>query len=981
MLADRLIARIRGQLELGTPDLEARSLAGEYASHCQRARERLEQCAALIRAGNEHAAFQAAEAEPDLLGLSALLSFAESERWHALCRERGLPAGFPLDGQHVLAVENLYGKQIGENHPLYRDYRDAIRKRDEDRALSVLRSIVRINPEDPNAQSELTRLSAKFLRESLGKVATFFNEQRDDEAIELMNRMERFGANDLAEEPTWDAALARRIQVLKAQAAEQVTQLFAAAVEARQGNHWEACAAALGRVRSLERDQQLNLSPLLLAQIPELETWAGELAATAEAEASQRASLEHVTEEWAILSQEAAQRASPALLIVRLTQWIERAEAQGQNLPEGLLRKARNLRKITRSRLNRRYIILTSSWVGALLVVISGVVFWNIQKTQDEDSRDRVSEIVRLLELYDHPAALKALGLLERSTDEKDAARQAQLAQFRQRYTAQTANEQRLRTEATELANRRRSGLTSANIADTRQRIEKYLQDLSQVGPELTARLQAIFPAPETMRAAANQSLEEARTDLTLQRTALRKALGDGDSVADIAAAADALERLRTTLATLAASGVKELDEVAAEIDRAGQRLSGEIKTVNALKALRNAADLRGYLAAVASAVTETANEKSDVSRRAAFVAEHAAGLEQLPRSALAPRVAAMWDAAPTADPQGLFQPSALLAPEALAIKVLSDDSLAKSLRKFTVRSYSTKGPEIKRTALIVGEITERRTTFNEGVETIQKGRELGREGDVIDATWSRREFTNGVRAGEDVGDPTALPELAYIRQVTRFQDPQTGRLLEPLLRTMDRIRRSDSPYPELRAYHLQELYRLASTRPEVWGFLFSPSAMREADQLRRITQNALKPYDFLVKEKWADIQPELKSFLIRQGGAPYAEEARFWRAVFSSLRTRKLIFAGIVGRDGLPTLRDVLKDTALYGLDNEGKPAVLFRIGPDGKPQRLADAAPFSPLLRYPGTVTEAIEAAGIPKGLLPPDGGWESILLGRDL
>ena len=76
---------------------------------------------------DQHAAFQAAESDPDLLGLCALLSFAESDRWHALCRERGLPAGFPLDGQHVLAVEGLYGREIGESHPLYGDYRDAIR--------------------------------------------------------------------------------------------------------------------------------------------------------------------------------------------------------------------------------------------------------------------------------------------------------------------------------------------------------------------------------------------------------------------------------------------------------------------------------------------------------------------------------------------------------------------------------------------------------------------------------------------------------------------------------------------------------------------------------------------------------------------------------------------------------------------------------------------------------------------------------------
>ena len=392
MQVERLIARIRGQLELGTPDLEARSLAGEYAALCQRARERLEQCATLVRSGNEHAAFQAAESDPDLLGLCALLSFGESDRWHALCRERGLPAGFPLDGQHVLAVEGLYGRDIGESHPLYRDYREAIRRREEDRALSVLRSIVRINPDDPNARSELARLSAKFLRESLGKVASFFDQGSAEEAVELMSRMERFGANDLSGEPRWDEALARLLG----------------------GGHWEACAAALGRVRSLERDHQLTLTDATSSQVAELEAWAGGLAAASEAEAGQRAALEGLNDEWVLLQQEAARGSSPAILIVRLSSWLERATPQADRLPDGILREARALRQNTRARLNRRYMLLTTSWVGGLLLLIAGVVYGNILKTQEEESRDRFSEASRLIELHDHPAALAALEEFER---------------------------------------------------------------------------------------------------------------------------------------------------------------------------------------------------------------------------------------------------------------------------------------------------------------------------------------------------------------------------------------------------------------------------------------------------------------------------------------------------------------------------------------------------------------------------------------
>ena len=935
-----------------------------------------------MRSGNEHAAFQSAESDPDLLGLCALLSFAECDRWHALCRERGLPAGFPLDGQHVLAVEGLYGREIGENHPLYRDYRDAIRRREEDRALSVLRSIVRINPDDPNARSELARLSAKFLRESLGKAATFFEQGREQEAVELMNRMERFGANDLAGEPRWDDALVRRVTWLRSKAAQQVTTLVSEAAEARAGGHWEACAGSLGRVRSLERDHQLTLAVELAAQVGELEAWAGELAAIDEAEASLRATIEGLNEEWATLQQEAARSSSPAILIVRLSSWLERATPQAERLPEGILREARALRQNTRARLNRRYMVLTSSWVGGLLMVIAGTVYWNILKTQEEESRDRFSEASRLIELYDHPAAFVALDEFERGgiSAANQAIRKEQTTKLRQRLALQNADEQRLRLEALALADRRKQGLTLGNVAETESRATKYLEEFNLVGGVLQTKLKAILPEPEGLLSACRQMLDRTRNDVATQIAVLNKAMGD-DNLTDLTKAAEALEHLRLLLKTLADAKDKDLDSALAAADRAELRLSGERKTIAALRSLGKAADLTSYLAALADTAASTAGEKSDLSSRASFVFTRAPTLQALPRSALAPRVGAMWDAAATADSLGIFNPAALTDVEQRVLRALSDTSLADSLRRFALNSYSIRGMLTGRTVYVIGDIAESKRNITDGVEYSQKAKELTREGAVIETTWSRREFNNGVRAGEEIATPAAISELDFIRQVSRFQDAKSGKLLEPLIRTMDRVRRSDSRYPELRAYQLQELYKLATSRPDAWGLLFSPSAQRDADQLRRITQNSLRPYDFLFKDKWADIQLELKAFLTPPGGAGYAEEARFWRATFANLRNRKLIFAGWVGRNGKPELREIIKGSALFGLDNEGKATVLFRVDDDGEVKRVAEAAPLTPLLRYPGTVAEAAQAAGIPKGLIAPDGGWETLLQGRDL
>ncbi|MGA0029049.1 MAG: hypothetical protein ACO3IG_03680 [Opitutales bacterium] len=983
MQAERLIARIRGQLELGTPDLEARSLAGEYAALCVRARERLEQCATLVRGGNEHAAFQAAEAEPDLLGLCALLSFAESDRWHALCRERGLPAGFPLDGQHVLAVESLYGRVIGESHPLYRDYRDAIRRRDEDRALAVLRSIVRINPDDPNAQSELARLSAKFLRESLGRVGALFTEGRPAEAVELMQRMERFGANDLAGEPRWDDARARRAAWLRANAAEQAVGLVAEAALARDGGHWEACAAALGRTRALERDHQLNLAPEVLARMAELEAWAGELAATAEAEAALRAAVESLLEEWQVLGQEAARGSSPAILIVRLSAWLERASPHEERLPEGLLREARALRQATRTRLNRRYLLLTSSWVVGLLVIVGAVVAVNLQRQQEEETLGRFSEAARLVELYEHDAALRALDEFERggAGAAEQERRKADARPLRETLAAQMALEQKLRLEARQLAETGKSGVNDDNVAEVARRSAAYLRSLGEVGPALRERLKSALPDPEGLAAASQNHLGRLRQELAVRTAELNKAVGDVAAIAEPARTMETLERLRRLLKTLGEAGDRDLDSAAAAAARGEIRLAGARKIAAALRGLEAAADLTTYLAALADASANTAGEKTDLGARASFVFTRAPTLQALPRPVLAPRVAAMWDAAATADPQGVFHPAVLTDAEQRLLRRLSDTSLADGLRRATLSLYSVRGVTPGRQVYVVGEIVETKNAFTDGVEFTQKAKELGRDGSVTEGAWRRREFNNGFRNGEELTSLAPIPELEFIRQVTRFQDARSGRLLEPPLRTMERVRRSDSPYPELRAFQLQELYKLAGGRPDAWGLIFSPSAQRDAENLRRITQNALEPYDYLFRDKWADVKGELRAFLLPQAGAGYAEEARFWRATFAQLRTRRLVFAGMVGRDGAPRLREAAKGSALYGLDNDGKVAVLFRVGEDGLPKRVADAAPLSPLLRYPGTVAEAAEAAGIPKGLNPPDGGWETLLQGRDL
>ena len=986
MQIDKLIARIRGQLEIGTPDLEARTLASEYTALCQRARERLEQCNTLIRSGNDYAAFQIAETEPDLLTLCSQLSFADSERWHTLCRERGLPSGFILDEQHILAVEGLYGKSIGENHPLYREYREAMRTRDEDRALNVLRSIVRINPEDPTARSELIRLSAKFIRESLNHLGKLLDENKEDEAINLMGLMERFGDDDLKSKPEWINALNRRITILRQKASQQIPTLIKEAESAKTNQLWESCINSLARIRTLERDHQLSLSEDIQSSINNLENWAGELAAAHEAEAAIKSNTQQLVTQWENLSESIQKGNSPVILISSLNEWLDRANNFAEHLPTGLIDEVNSALKLTRARLTRRYALLISTWVAGFLILVGALFYGYRTQELKSEARRNFQEIRSLLEAWDTETATQKL-----TSDNKNYILNEKSSEFLDEYTEikkeiQTQRETltTLRTEASYLQQAFQSGINLSNYAEVNTHAKAYLQAITQVGPKAAEDLKKVCPDPALILSSCQKITEESRAQLFNLRIQLKKSIGSNDKISDLPSAINTIDKIRPLILSLSIAGVKDLDEANAEIDRANIRIESENNALSQLQSLTQATDLKLYLNALGSIIKNN-TASSHLNKKAQTIINHSPKILTLPRAVLAPHVGAMWDNIPNTDSSGLFQPSQLTPYESNIVQALADNRTALSMRRYYVRQTSSEGIKKLRSVVISGELDVERKGFNGGIEYVVSGKELNRDGELIDSSWSRREFRTEkgefISKGEDLVEETPLGELDYLRQFNRFFEVKNGQLSEPIIRKLDLVRRSPAPFFELRAYQLQELFKVANQRPEIWGILYSPSAQRDAEQLRRITQSSINSYDFLFKEKWADVLGDLKSILLRQGGCTYAEEARFWRSLLATLRTQKMIYVGFQTDDGEAILREKLSDTLIFGIDNEGKANVIYRVDADGNRTRINEPSPLSPLLRLSTTVTEAARASKIPANLNPPEGGWEVILLGRDL
>ena len=133
--AERLVRRITELLGLPALEAQAAKLAQDYSELARAGSHRLEQCALMIEAGEDLQALQLAETPPPLLDLITVLSFRQAGEWRSYCQAHNLPWVEPFYDKYVRALNSTYGKGIASDHPFYRDYRRAVMKNDDERAL------------------------------------------------------------------------------------------------------------------------------------------------------------------------------------------------------------------------------------------------------------------------------------------------------------------------------------------------------------------------------------------------------------------------------------------------------------------------------------------------------------------------------------------------------------------------------------------------------------------------------------------------------------------------------------------------------------------------------------------------------------------------------------------------------------------------------------------------------------------------------
>jgi|GEM_PF-3379373 len=936
MNVDRLIARMRAALHEETNAVVLRALAEEYASLCAETTLRLESCLPLLRAGQKYAVLQIAETPPSLLDQIARLAFDEMDAWRELCAARHLPAPPVFDAALIAQVNALYGEQVDETHPLYRDYRAAMRLRDEVWALRVLSAILRVHPEDANAQSEALRIqphACALLRRRLENIL-------QAPAIEPLQSLlaERTALTlPVGEDAAlWQEAEDTLCRLESERARERAEALLSSLNPAYAARNAAAALPLLAEWEGLRPDLPEDFLQSKGEEITPMLAWANEIAQAQEQEAldfelQARARAFAVAVDEDIL---AARLDGES----RLREWAlldaDRADHLGLPWPEivDALVQPR-IAAMEKRRAVRRMIFLTASAAGFLCLLIVGVTslraFFQWRETD--------GVFARLASLQ---AEGDLTGVGETLAAADPIAREKRPQEWEEYARWYRENIQPCAEREKEIA-----ALAALNIADIAVSRPQY--EAAQ------AHAQAIMRALDTLPA-------EPRSRLNAKLGELARSW-DAAYARREAAAKDALEtRLREaeTLARdpqnltpsqwqtfgVAVKGLADIpvsdESVQARIrtvseaftrDRAATQALAEAKIL--LAQARNFDAFFGALKKLAdNPFTSPAHAQA---MRAAL--EFPAQYANFQREALFAKDAGLWEALQNQTITATFCPPVTLASENLPLSRLFGDTALPVLVRRTVVTLKNGVPEKSEVIYTTEKIEEEKNSWTGGDEIIQDIQVVDETGAVKDRTLRRVRFrSESGFTGPGIVSSEQAPESVFLQRLRRYFDMRSNTVRGPLLEGLDIIRADTSVSPLFKASLQQMWMRAMKARPEVWGLTFAPDALKEQQELSYIIGDEPSLFSFTSAAKRARYAPELAQFYAQHNNPRYPDALRRLGELLVLLKESPA-YVGYWGTDNAARLTSDAAGVRLWFLRaGQALPRVFNPASPEAFPAYL---------------------------------------------
>ncbi|MDR3377987.1 MAG: hypothetical protein P4M10_04830 [Verrucomicrobiae bacterium] len=974
-LVRRIVATLKGE---GDPTM-APKLAADFQAACTSVALRLEQCRSMIDAGASVQAIQAAETPPNLLDLVTILEFRQADEWRQFCSSKNLPCPETLPARDVSALNTCYNRGISPQHPIYATYRAAMLAGNDVDALQALKSIVRLNPSDSNAASELARLDASMLATRLAKLEGLLATDPDG-ALHEVNDIEAFGfKSELAGELWQRAQLARSGKLLAE--GEQLK---------REGLLAET-VARLDFLAQLRTDNKLTWPPEWENRVGILREWC-----RAEAEARQQdedyhAAMEQVNQ--AILASAAKETRAEKVSIHEHKADLEElhrryslAASFSRPIPEELTerfkeRSAFIRQKIKKLALVRNVVAVAGTTAVVLVLAVMGLAFLGLHRANslaEEINKATAAHQVRSLQ-----ALLKQTGSrttlqtpnlrsVSAAAGAEVASQMALLSEFEKAYKKLPANLASV-TDAKQLIDvlgdfNRAEQAHGALSSDLQTETEAELAAFSRRWQDYCGERLAFINKELDGRIAADESTVSTLDDL--------KDLDHFRSI--ISEKLPQLEEIKQEISALEPA-LKVQPELANRCQALSERLHNDQAKLDALDtalATLSHASKPGEVAAVVTDLAAIDLKQSDyvrAARKAGAVAALKDDPENLSRALLVGTNSTGWETL-SKNGNGELIPGKFGSNVRSRFMALTRD-YAVNARHFRCRLY--RDPQLK---AFEEWITDGPLMTDASWHSIPAW-EVKDEGPCEFAMKDYGFFQNQYQFsdrqpayGVTVTDINALTDVWQGSGFAKLMDTRNLTYKLPPLEVVDAIFEDDKASPIFRAYLLNELLRFMAAQPLESGLFFSPKVRQFPEQLDALGVDQIKSGDWFVPARVNAVQSKYAEFFAARRGASYFKQA----VTFLNATTRAMksgfVLAGYAGLDGKPVWTSAPGDNLVWGLsESASQPELLFKVR-GGENQELAKPLPLTPLLVFQGDLSVFIKDSGVRsddpslKGQLPP-------------
>jgi hypothetical protein len=977
---ERLVRKISELLkQVGNPAL-APKLAEDFAAACHAANLRLQQCEAMIKAGDRQQAIQLAETAPNLLDMVTVLEFSSSDNWRGYCQQNSLPAGDRVDARSVRALNECYAQGITTDHPLYTTYRDAVLGRNYDDALKALQSITRLNPADANAVSELARLDSKVLAARLQYLGDLMEQGDAALVVAEIEKIEAFGFKNQPGGDIWRKAQAIRCGRLL----EEVAVL-------KNSSKWVDGLAKLDFIHKLQGDFKVELPAASAKQLDFLESWA-----RVEQEKDKRErEFQSLVRELHIRIHQSEEKDTSARY-VRLPELRDDYEAlhkvwrslEGftRPIPEEATASFRKRSVLLEGEIARRTTIRRRIIVASVVAVLAvgGSLVWLVNRQMK--ARDFAAQLqTAIAQRQPHTA--------ERLIERVRTQYQGMLNSGRVNSSVADAetfvNRERallgsFETAFAKLPQQLSGEPNSARLAELSGSLALARDALNALAPDIKAENEPRFQTFETQwqkflaesSSVVNGSLGQWVTEAEKQCDQLDYRASLEKSTAQIATLSTLVQKIGecesgfTNYLALRGDLLQRSVSVRGKLTAYDRELG---KVTQGMAALGRAHTTKDFSAGIALVASSEFSISSNV-MAASAVQSLNPNEEAILRALLGVTNAGTWSYIQKARNSD-FVPEAAMPAERTLLQELNNDPAVGNIHVHYRFQLDPGG------ATNVEWITAGVLDDKVGWKQIKACSPSAYSSSAVFT-----DHTYGFFEGQYRLSPTQpvyrLIDGGNLKETDCFYSSGLQKVLpggdsyaKPMLKVLDAIKDSHEGSPLFRAWLFLRLNDLMRLQPDAWGLTFCPSAKMDEAQLKKILGDQLNSGDWFVEAKVISYGEKTDRFFTSTRSVSYVKQAAGLLALAQAVSRSGLAYVGFIGLDGKPNFIENPPSVELWGYNAAGQSPVLLamKISKDNTSLR-EPAMPLSPLFVLASPRTDYFSHAGLSaddpcfRNVLPP-------------